>query len=85
MSDYIKREDAAKIICDWCGVCGDRRDIMDCDDICPQFAAIPAADVEPVVRCKDCKYNKGDNKCLNPNSIIKVPSDFDYCSYGEKK
>ena len=46
MKDYIEREDAAKIICDWCGICPtDRRDIMGCEDICPQFAATPSADV----------------------------------------
>lgn len=31
---------------------------------------IPAADVVPVVRCKDCKYNVGTKKCLNPDSFF---------------
>lgn len=42
-------------------------------------------DVVEVVRCKDCKFNKGHNKCLNEHSIIDIPSDNDYCSYGERK
>ena len=31
---------------------------------------LPAADVVPVVRCKDCKYNVGTKKCLNPDSFF---------------
>ena len=46
---------------------------------------VPAADVEQVTRCKDCKFNSGAKKCLNPNSFIAVPADDDYCSYGEKR
>ena len=46
---------------------------------------VPAADVAPVVRCKDCKYNRGSKKCLNPDSFFSVPKDDDYCSYGERK
>ena len=45
----------------------------------------PAVDVVPVVRCKDCKYNQGAAKCLQPGSIIKIPADDDYCSYGERR
>lgn len=47
--------------------------------------AIPAADVAEVVRCKDCKYNVGTKKCLNPDSFFAVPKDDDFCSYGERK
>lgn len=46
---------------------------------------VPAADVAPVVRCKDCKYNKGNKKCLNHDSFFAVPKDDDFCSYGERK
>lgn len=46
---------------------------------------VPAADVAPVVRCKDCKYNIGTKKCLNPDSFFAVPKDDDFCSYGERK
>lgn len=46
---------------------------------------VPAADVMPVVRCKDCKYNIGTKKCLNPDSFFAVPKDDDFCSYGERK
>lgn len=46
---------------------------------------VPAADVALVVRCKDCKYNRGSKKCLNPDSFFAVPKDDDFCSYGERK
>ena len=50
MAEYIEREAAQKIICGWCGVCRNPtlEDLVKCDDICPQFAKIPAADVRPV-------------------------------------
>ena len=35
--------------------------------------------------CKDCKYNIGTKKCLNPDSFFAVPKDDDFCSYGERK
>jgi len=52
----------------------------------------PAANVAPVVRCKDCKHYKpnamGENSCFNSNwneeyAIFTSPDDF--CSYGERK
>lgn len=46
---------------------------------------IPAADVAQVVRCKDCKYNIGTKKCLNPDSFFAMPKDDDFCSYGERR
>lgn len=50
---------------------------------------IPAADVAPVVKCKECKYyesakvnNKGFLIC--PASGMEI-TDNDFCSYGERK
>lgn len=42
-------------------------------------------DMVAVVRCKDCKFNSGSKKCLQPNSFFVVPADDDFCSYGERK
>lgn len=52
MTRCIEREAAQKIICGWCGICQHptMEDLEKCDDICPQFAEIPDADVRPVVR-----------------------------------
>lgn len=38
-----------------------------------------------IIRCKDCKYNTGDHKCLNPDSFFVVPADDDFCSYAERR
>lgn len=44
MDELIYRQDAANILCDWCDICPkEERDIMHCDDICPEFARIPSA------------------------------------------
>lgn len=44
--------------------------------------AIPAADVVPVVRCKDCKYLFG-TLCAVCGLLPRKPEDF--CSRGERK
>lgn len=51
---------------------------------------VPAADVAPVVRCKDCKYAfinsfstaSGIALC---SSSMKAMQEDDFCSYGERK
>ena len=55
---------------------------------------IPAADVAPVVRCKDCKHYliadefEGGKRFMcevNHFSYINSNGDMRYCSYGERK
>lgn len=48
---------------------------------------IPAADVVPVVRCKDCKHRTEFGNCGHPRQKGVLPSayPFDFCSYGEPK
>lgn len=55
---------------------------------------IPAADVAPVVRCKDCKHYliadefEGGKRYMcevNHFSYINSDGDMRYCSYGERK
>lgn len=50
------------------------------------IAGIPAADVAPVVRCKDCKhhYDCGVHFCDRLGMDCPDDSDF-FCSYGERK
>lgn len=43
---------------------------------------LPAADVAPVVRCKDCKHEFGGS-CIICGFQKRKPDDF--CSYGERK
>lgn len=47
---------------------------------------LPAADVAPVVRCKDCKhhYDCGIHFCNRLGMDCPDDSDF-FCSYGERK
>lgn len=84
MSDCISRQEAAEIICDWCGVCPkDKRDIMGCDDICPQFAKIPSADVRENVKgkwlCSDDMYEMA--VCSICNYDTHEPVDYARANY----
>ena len=49
----------------------------------------PAADVAPVVRCKDCKYlvnaTVNSNGFLICNAIDMEIAPEDFCSYGERR
>lgn len=48
----------------------------------------PAADVAPVVRCKDCKYYKPDEYefgCGCDGGLVYVKANDDFCSYGERR
>lgn len=57
-------------------------------DVKHDIENFPAADVAPVVRCKDCKHSWEDISglcCSNRVCIdLNVPCDF-YCAYGERK
>lgn len=80
---YISFETAQRIACKMCeGGCIDTRECEVRDKL---LAGIPAANVREVILCKDCKFNTGPNKCLYPDSIIKIPSDDDFCSYGQRR
>ena len=70
MTEYIKREDALAVFCDFCGVCDeDKREPLECDDILGKvLERLPAEDVRPVVRghwlkngysirCSECGYD----------------------------
>lgn len=48
---------------------------------------IPAADVAPVVRCKDCKYRTEFGNCEHPRwyGILPTAYPYDFCSYGKRK
>ena len=58
-------------------------------DVRRDLADIPAADVAPVVRCKDCRYSGFDPEygkrwCERCWGSMLVQDD-DFCSYGEKR
>lgn len=81
MAEYIEREAALEIT---------KRTSGDYATAFAEIRKIPAADVVPVVRCKDCKYAyinsfsaaSGVALC---SSSAKVMQQDDFCSYGERK
>lgn len=80
MSTYIRVVVAAKAIAEKYGI--------PLGDLVDTFADIPAVDVEPVVRCKDCHW-RGCEECAmfyrcECGEQQTWETDNDYCSYGEK-
>ena len=96
MSDYISREAAVKIAQKYGlangSALGRHTGLADC--IAIEIEGLPAADVEPVVRCKDCKHLRVCNQkdiyafCPKP-TIVFLPFEKDtrtfFCSYGERR
>lgn len=81
MAEYIEREAALRTA-----------HIMRPEDKCleTELMKIPAADVAPVVRCKDCTYTtfyEGSEGlyCMSICGLFTRVMDDDYCSYGERK
>ena len=71
MDEYIKRKAVIDLIT--------RR--YEKPEICTQeINSIPAADVAPVVRCKDCKHRYSDSWC----EYVDDDDNF-YCARGERK
>lgn len=87
MSDYIEREALlAHLFC--------KQDEQ--MDIAKEIAEFPAADVVPVVRCKDCIHSisyvdkSGATAYVVCNldegsDEIELRTPMDYCSYGERE
>ena len=50
------------------------------------IAGIPAADVAPVVHCKDCAHRTEMGNCGHPryHGILPSAYPYDFCSYGAR-
>lgn len=100
MAEYIDREALCKILENWRDAHADVDDEQGCgllEDVIREVDAQPAADVAPVVRCKDCKHyrNYPNGLCYlhtepktnargySGEAVCVEPDDF--CSYGERK
>ena len=91
MATYIPKETALKVVEKYGTMngfaLGRRTGLAIC--IASEIAEIPAADVAPVVRCKDCKHLV--NATVNGNGFLicdisdmeTAPDDF--CSCGERR
>lgn len=86
MSTYIRAVIAAMAIEEKYGI--------PLGDLVDTFADIPAADVAPVVRCKDCKWYSelvcGEGKLLGSqgwcNEVMARPMPSNgFCSFGERE
>ena len=94
MDELISREATIKRIHEvYCASCdsyhGIRCRVCGTGDAIDIIGDAPAADVAPVVRCKDCKYLV--NATVNANGFLicdisdmEIAPD-DFCSYGEPK
>ena len=67
---------------------------FDWDKAKQALASVPAADVVPVVRCKDCKWfvdnNGGEWYGCKMFQVVRItpedaPKPDDFCSYGERR
>lgn len=82
MAEYIKRQAAKDWFCPFCIFEGN-----DCR-VCP-MDKIPAADVRPVVLCRDCRHrDPEDHKCDSGQTErqgcpFKVADNY-FCAYGER-
>lgn len=98
MAEYINREETKRELSEWC-ISLNSPHLLSRDDTMFLLDNIPAADVAPVVRCKDCKHSTlpseltqrygkpGTLTCHNmhaPSNRRNVGSN-DFCSYGERK
>ena len=86
MTEYIKREDAMDAVLD---VYYNTPDIdLSGERLEAAILNIPAADVAPVVRCKDCRW-RGREDCAmfyrcDCGEQHTWETDNDFCSYGEQ-
>lgn len=94
MAEYIEREAAFNAITDLAGKAPTRSAYEAVWKSARALKKIPAADVAPVVRCKDCKHlcvwNRKDMYAFCPKTNIAfLPFELDtrtfFCSLGERK
>lgn len=89
MDEYIKRETALALV---------KPDAPEDEKAAVTIAAAkklvrdivrrtPAADVAPVVHCKDCTHRTEMGNCGHPrhHGILPTAYPYDFCSYGARK
>jgi hypothetical protein len=82
--EYISREAAVKAANEWVSeAC--MAPVMRVSRLFDKLQKVPAADVAPVVRCKDCRHRTEYGNCGHPRQKGVFPSayPFDFCSYGD--
>lgn len=94
MAEYIEREAALRAVHGQRGPCRSPAQNQMLDHLKAPIIRIPAADVAPVVRCRDCKHLRvWDQKdiyafCPKTNLVF-LPFELDtrthFCGLGERK
>lgn len=80
--EYISREAAVKAANEWVNeAC--MAPVMRMSRLLDKLAKVPAADVTPVVRCKDCIY-RIEGRCFSRASFLNAPAvePDNFCSWG---
>lgn len=90
VTDYIRRDTALRAVTKRYGACRSPAQNRLLDEIRNEIKRAPAADVAPVVRCKDCKYGDYDSKPDSAMVCLRTKDGFwrketDFCSYGIPK
>ena len=87
MAEYIEREAAIKRFTFATLDCLGMEPMIRSADVVAALKSIPAADVVPVVRCKDCKHSAVDFEdrryCKFVTYYNHVPDDW-FCADGER-
>ena len=93
MKTYIEREALLRALSKEVEYDDDGEQEINSDTVFITIEAAPAADVETVVHCGDCKFRcdftDGHCECRRwpniPMSYQRVDPQFDFCSYGKRK
>ena len=87
--EHIEREAALRVLCDACGNAACPKGLIPRCSYYEKMQSVPAADVRPVVLCRDCKWchagycEKYDD--LIPFGCANKPWEDWFCADGEKK
>ena len=82
MSDYISRDAA---IIEFMDNDIDHIQAPNGKEAVQILSDIPAADVVPVVRCKECKFRENDDFCTGRGFPCQLVPDDGFCDKGERK
>lgn len=89
VEDYISREAAIEAVCNSSAHTCKRGECFNSCNEAKALSSVPAADVMPVVRCRECIYwepASPSRKSGNCNRSFDIPAwANDFCSYGKRK